>query len=197
MKNKTNFTASNREHVTEVAARLFLSRGYGYTSMDDVMRESQVSKSNIYYHFKSKEELLLSVVEFWIASYESILFQLLGQDQLTVEERIFAFLDRLITGVAERDCQGACPFITLYLQSPVNADQVKHRIARFFTEMHPLVRKLFEQGVRSREFRANLDPDAAARLFVASLEGSLVLAETMRDAKVIRETARQFCLMLH
>lgn len=64
----------NRTKAVEVAAQLFLRQGYAYVSMDEVVRVSGVSKSNIYYHFKNKEELLQAVVQFWIAQYESELY---------------------------------------------------------------------------------------------------------------------------
>ena len=44
----------NRTKAVEVAAQLFLRQGYAYVSMDEVVRVSGVSKSNIYYHFKNR-----------------------------------------------------------------------------------------------------------------------------------------------
>ncbi|MBU7318770.1 TetR/AcrR family transcriptional regulator [Paenibacillus oleatilyticus] len=196
-KNKTTSPPSNRQHVIETAAGLFLIRGYSYTSMDDVMRESQVSKSNIYYHFKSKEELLLAVVNYWAESYERSLFALLSRSELSVEERIMMFLDGLTEGIARRNGHGGCPFVTLYLQCPENAVPVRERIALFFTELQPMLVKLFRQGAAKGEFRQQLDPEQAAPLFIACLEGSLVLAETTKDLSVIETTVRGFCQMLH
>lgn len=194
-RNKTQ--PSNRERVIETAAQLFLTGGYAYTSMDDVMRESHVSKSNIYYHFKSKEDLLLAVVEYWADRYEDLVCTSLGEHELRVEERILAFTEMLAAGFTARGNHGGCPFITLYLQCSGESAAVKARIARFFTDMHPLLAKLFEQGIRKREFREEIRAEEAASLFIAALEGSLVLAETTRDAGVVRRTALQFCRMLH
>lgn len=186
----------NRKQVTEVAAKLFLIRGYAFTSMDDVMRESQVSKSNIYYHFKSKEELLLAVVEYWIDRYEASFFALLSQNDRSVEERVFAFLDELTTDIAGRDCQGGCPFISLYIQSPDQAVQVKRKITVFFAELQPMLAKLFLQGAKRNEFREGVRPEQAAALFIAVLEGALVLAETTNNLSVVEETAHHFFSML-
>ena len=59
-----NYKRSNKNRVIETAASLFLKVGYTYTSMDEVVQQSGVSKSNVYYHFSSKEELLLAVIDF-------------------------------------------------------------------------------------------------------------------------------------
>lgn len=187
---------SNRKHVVEVAAQLFLRGGYAHTSMDDVMRESRVSKSNIYYHFKSKEELLLAVVEYWAHTYETALAALLDQPGRTVEERAYAFLAALADGFAVRNCQGGCPFVSLYVQSPEQAEQVKARISRFFAELKPNLEKLFRQGIGAGEFRPDMDAAAVSMLFLTALEGALVLAETTSDVSIILETGRSFFKML-
>ncbi|WP_370570235.1 TetR/AcrR family transcriptional regulator [Paenibacillus sp. JCM 10914] len=57
---------SNRDTVLQVAAHLFLTKGYQLTSMDEIVDHCKVSKTNIYYHFKSKEELLLQIINRFI-----------------------------------------------------------------------------------------------------------------------------------
>lgn len=186
----------NRTKAVEVAAQLFLQQGYAYVSMDEVVRVSGVSKSNIYYHFKNKEELLQAVVQFWIAQYESELYLLLSQRERGVEERMNSFLELLSAGIENRNFKGTCPFVTLYMQAPESASLAKESISLFFRELVPMVEKLFQQGVERGEFRKGIEPGAAASLFVAALEGSLILAGTSRDLGIIEQSARTFCQML-
>ncbi len=186
----------NRTKAVEVAAELFLRQGYSYVSMDEVVRTSGVSKSNIYYHFKNKEELLQAVVQYWITQYESQLYLLLSQHEKGVEERIYSFISMLSAGIEARNYEGSCPFITLYMQTPASAPGVKDSISRFFREMQPMVEKLLQQGLDRGEFRKEIEPQSASALFIAALEGSLVLAETARDTSVIEHSVRTFCQML-
>jgi TetR/AcrR family transcriptional repressor of nem operon len=186
----------NRTKAVEVAAQLFLRQGYSYVSMDEVVRVSGVSKSNIYYHFKNKEELLQAVVQYWIAQYESELYLLLSQRERGVEERIYSFMAMLSAGIEGRNYEGSCPFVTLYMQTPDSAPQVKESISRFFRELRPMVEKLFQQGLDRGEFRKEIEPEPAALLFIAALEGSLILAGTARDVGIIEQSARTFCQML-
>lgn len=186
----------NRTKAVEVAAQLFLRQGYSYVSMDEVVRASGVSKSNIYYHFKNKEELLQAVVQYWIAQYESQVYILLSQRERSVEERVNSFIATLSAGIEGRNFEGSCPFITLYMQTPASAPEVKASISRFFRELQPMIEKLFQQGVDSGEFREGMDAGSVSSLFVAALEGSLVLAETARDTGIIEQSVRTFCQML-
>lgn len=186
----------NRTKAVELAAQLFLRQGYSYVSMDEVVRASGVSKSNIYYHFKNKEELLQAVVQYWIAQYESQVYILLSQRERSVEERVNSFISTLSAGIEGRNFEGSCPFITLYMQTPASAPDVKASISRFFRELQPMIEKLFQQGVDSGEFREGMDAGSVSSLFVAALEGSLVLAETARDTGIIEQSVRTFCQML-
>jgi len=193
MKNKL----MNRKHVIEVAAILFLEKGFAYTSMDELVRVSKVSKSNVYYHFSNKEELLEAVVDYWIAKYHFAIEEVINQQQFSVEQRVTMFLMQLAQGVQVREFKGSCPFITLAIQSPAQATQLKERIGLFFAELQSKVSLLIAQGVERGEFRKAIQPEEIASLFITNLEGALFIAETQKDATIITKTAQQFMKLLH
>ena len=62
-----------RDFILEKAKELFIQQGYSGTSMEDLVRYSGVSKGSIYYHFESKDELFLQLIEKdtkeWLASW--------------------------------------------------------------------------------------------------------------------------------
>jgi AcrR family transcriptional regulator len=51
------------ERLREVAAELFLARGYEGVSLDEIILQAGGSKANIYNHFGGKEGLFLAVIE--------------------------------------------------------------------------------------------------------------------------------------
>lgn len=54
-------TAQRRERVLETVAALIAEKGYEATSMRDVSEALGVSPAGLYYHFKSKEDLLYQI----------------------------------------------------------------------------------------------------------------------------------------
>ena len=54
---------NRRQRLLDAAARLFRERGYHVTSMREIAHEVGMLSGSIYYHFPSKEELLLAVYE--------------------------------------------------------------------------------------------------------------------------------------
>lgn len=72
--------------IVDAAMSCFLLKGYGGTSMDDIVKKSGVSKGGIYWHFKSKEDIFLHFIEREIANrkndFEAILNK---EDSLKVQ----------------------------------------------------------------------------------------------------------------
>jgi AcrR family transcriptional regulator len=53
--------ASTREKILDVALDLFTDQGFDGTSMREIAERLQISKPAIYYHFASKEEILMAL----------------------------------------------------------------------------------------------------------------------------------------
>lgn len=51
-----------KEQIREVSLRLFTEQGYDGTSLREIAEELGVTKAALYYHFKSKEEILDSLL---------------------------------------------------------------------------------------------------------------------------------------
>lgn len=194
--NMTTHKKLNKEHVVETAAKLFFEKGFVYTSMDEIVRISNVSKSNVYYHFSNKDELLVAVIDFWIDTYQKDLEVALSQISLSVEERTLLFLDSLSSGVEKRDYQGGCPFITLAIQAPNDATIIKEKIAQFFSSLTFVCERLIQEGIEKKEFNPNINQTEIAQLFITNLEGALFLAEVKKDNRIITTTAKQLFKLL-
>lgn len=62
MSRRAEQSRTTREHLVEVATRLFASRGYDGTSIEAVLEEASVSRGALYHHFKGKEALFDAVL---------------------------------------------------------------------------------------------------------------------------------------
>lgn len=70
--------AERKQEILNVAAKLFIKKGYKKTSIDDIAKEIGVVKGTCYHYFSSKSELYNQVVkqegEKYISGLEDILF---------------------------------------------------------------------------------------------------------------------------
>ncbi|GAA3103169.1 TetR/AcrR family transcriptional regulator [Streptosporangium carneum] len=55
--------ADTRTRIQEIALKLFVEQGYEATSLREIAEELGVTKAALYYHFKSKDEIVTSLAE--------------------------------------------------------------------------------------------------------------------------------------
>ena len=52
-----------KNEILDVAERLFCTKGFDNTSTNDILKEIGIARGTLYYHFKSKEEILDAMIE--------------------------------------------------------------------------------------------------------------------------------------
>jgi AcrR family transcriptional regulator len=62
MKSTDERRTDTREHIRSVALELFSEKGYDKSSLREIAERLGVTKAALYYHFKTKEEILASIV---------------------------------------------------------------------------------------------------------------------------------------
>jgi AcrR family transcriptional regulator len=71
---------SRRQAVLDIAAQMFAAKGYAGTSIRSITAAVGMLPGSIYYHFKSKEELLLAVYREGVARFEIAIDAALAED---------------------------------------------------------------------------------------------------------------------
>ena len=64
---------TTRQHIVKAADRLFYRKGYRATSFADIADAVRISRGNFYHHFKTKDEILESVIEARLAATRAML----------------------------------------------------------------------------------------------------------------------------
>ena len=65
--------AGTRARIQQVALELFTERGYEATSLREIAEQLGVTKAALYYHFKTKDEILESIVDDRVAMIEELI----------------------------------------------------------------------------------------------------------------------------
>lgn len=91
-------TTMNRMQVTGL--HLFYKNGYHDTSIDDILKELSLSKGAFYYHFESKEDFFVQIIQNLLVRkiYSSLIEPIEGHEN-TLELIINCFEDALETAV--------------------------------------------------------------------------------------------------
>ncbi|MCW2918378.1 MAG: transcriptional regulator, TetR family, partial [Actinomycetia bacterium] len=112
------------ESLLQVAVKLFNERGYDGTSMEDLSRKLGITKSAIYHHVPSKEELLRLALDRALDG----LFEVASEVEQT-PGRAIDRLERLVRG-SVAVLVDRLPFVTLLLRVRGNTKVERHALAR-------------------------------------------------------------------
>lgn len=190
MKKHSEKSQKTRSAVVGAAAALFHSKGYGDTSMDDIIRACGVAKGNVYYHFKNKEAVALAALERHKSDYFTTTFP---ADAATGESPL-EWLLKYIDGMAERmsadGCRKGCFFGNLALEMSPSSEPIRKSLEGYFTEVERRIAKLLSRAKRKGELPKQLDASRTAAMMLGLMEGALLLGKARRDPEGMRNAAR-------
>lgn len=89
-----------RAEFVDIAARLFAEHGFVATSLEDIAHQAGYSKAAVLYHFGSKDDLLVAVMEQHLDATVALVDELEGHS--AGPERVEHVIDRLVTFALQR-----------------------------------------------------------------------------------------------
>jgi AcrR family transcriptional regulator len=174
-------SAGKRERLIEAARNVFHRQGTEATTLADIAAAADVPVGNVYYYFKTKDELISAAIGSHVEVMSSA-FEQLGTHR-TPRSRLRAYI-RLLTDQRELVASSGCPQGSLCSELDKRDDELAGECARLIAIPIDWAEKQFREMGR-RDAR-----DLAVAL-VASYQGIALLANTFRDPELmVREGKR-------
>lgn len=172
-------SGARREALIEAASAQFHQRGIARSSLADVARAANVPPGNMFYYFRTKEELAGEVASNWTARVTSMLSDLETTEPDPVA-RIQALIERAGTRAPDYAANG-CPLAAI-------ARDVRLLDLSTVKGSEPLqtMSAWLETQLRAA---GSAQPKEHAAFMLATLQGSFALAHASRDASCVRDVA--------
>jgi TetR/AcrR family transcriptional regulator, transcriptional repressor for nem operon len=145
-----------RTRLIETAVKLAYRHGFRETSLADIATAARVPVGNVYYYFKTKDELGEAVVEWRLEEFRAQRAEL--EKLASPMQRISAFIDSI---QARRDelARGGCPLGGLCSELQKQGGALGKRAAALYTEPMRWLEEQFRAagyGQKSREHAVHL-----------------------------------------
>jgi TetR/AcrR family transcriptional regulator, transcriptional repressor for nem operon len=180
---------STRDRLIQTAMQLFWEKGYGSTSVADVLHAAGVNSGSLYHFFPGKQDLLLAVLDAYRGGIDQMLLAPAWKGVDDPIERVFALLARYRLGIVQTDCVYACPIGSLALEIHEPDPPVRKAIAANFKAWTDAVEACLA-AAGPRLPRA-LDRRELARFVLTAMEGGVMQARTHRDPAYFDSSVRQ------
>ena len=169
--------SDKRERLIEAAKFLFHKRGFTGTTLADIAEESHVPLGNVYYYFKTKEDLAAAVIDVRRAEYGSMYE--LWEQQESSKDRLLSYLSFMERNAAEISRSG-CPLGSLCLElNKENSTLSPRADGVLLNQLDWLCAQFDREGMG--------DARKLATHLMTSLQGSSLLSNALHDPKILRE----------
>ncbi|WP_345633870.1 TetR/AcrR family transcriptional regulator [Rugosimonospora acidiphila] len=168
---------ATRERIVEAAADLILARGVGGTSLDDIRAGTATSKSQLFHYFPGgKSELIGAIAAFQAGRVLEAQRPYL--DTLDTWEAWQGWRDAVVAHYGSQPHWG-CPIGTLASEltgnDPTRALEVAAHLDHWRGHLRAGLARMRDAGL----LRPEADPERLALSTFASLQGGLLLTQTM------------------
>ena len=158
---------NSKKEILKAAMKIFVVNGYSDTKMDDIALGAGLSKGAVYHHFNSKNELFLSLIDFWEDSFlpkfysknyqnvsaSNVLKELAYEIALNFKNKKYLFLAELeLWALANRD------------------SKVRERTKKLYNKILNHLENIFKKAILDGEYK-NIDPGMAAMAVMTSMQG--------------------------
>ena len=168
----------NRDNIITAAKELFETKGIEKTTMDDIARQADYSKSTIYVYFKSKEDIYNSIVR----DYLDILIGELDiciSDDKDFEASYYGLCDCLVR-FEEKYPQY---YASLMGEEKMTNSRKSHDISdtEMSDKLEMMIKKLLEKGLKYQDIRKDLELQPTILYVWSAISGIIQVAERQRE----------------
>jgi AcrR family transcriptional regulator len=184
--------AATRDRILEIAQASVLSKGFGATSIEEVISEAGITKGGFFYHFKDKNELAHEMLRRYVTENDRIFDSIFGRGQELTDDPLEAFLISLKL-LAEvmidlPTVHPGCLISAICYQERLFDREVRELSASSVRGWNKRFLGHLEQIAAVYPVRDNINLADLANMLSCVIDGAIIMSKSLHD---IREIERQ------
>lgn len=182
------------EQILDLAEMLIQTRGYSAFSYQDISDALGITKASIHYHFASKTDLGIAVVDRYVDRFGAALVAI-AEDQSQPAMAMLDFYIEPYVGYASTPDQ-VCLCGALAGEILALPPELRDRVDRFFRAHQTWLTGILKRGAARGEFKLAAPAGKVARLVFGALQGALLIKRTTGDPSQMRDVIAVLKLQL-
>lgn len=171
-----------RQFIVEKTAPIFNKKGYFATSLSDITTATGLTKGSIYGNFKDKDDLALQVYTYQSKKIADAVEQRISPHR-TALKKLFAFFDFYKENFKNIAASGGCPLMNAAVEVDDSLPFLTPKVKRSFTLWKERLISILDEGIKNGEFKQHISAEHFAIIFMAMIEGGILLAKISGRAK--------------
>ena len=184
------------EKILDAALSLMVSRGYSATTVDDIAKHAGLTKGAVYFHFKSKTDILIKLLDI----IEKLIIG--GMTERVIKAGPTS-TDKLVAAIhsqgklAESKTKYLLLFTIALLEFNGTDSVIEMRVRSIYGAYIAALEEIIRAGKSSGEFQVDVDPQELAAVVMALEHGTLTewyLRSKVLDGPQLVRAARHVLL---
>lgn len=148
-----------RNEILDVAEELFAAKGYDNASTNDILERIGIARGTLYYHFKSKEEILDAIIA-------RMTDRLMAKATEASQQKDRSVIERIVLAVQALNVDSKLGVeVVRQAHKPQNALMHQKMQERLLAGINPIITRLIEEGIEQGLFSTDY-PAEAVEMFM-------------------------------
>ena len=172
---------ATRARIVMTAASLIYEHGAERITLDHVMDESRVSKSQLYHYFANKDELIREVIRLQTAQVVDANRQ--GLERVDTLQGLRTWRNAAVRSFRKAGTVGGCPVGSLANELSGQSEEARRLLDQSFSAWSIIIGDSLARMKERGELTPSTQPASLAIAVLAAIQGGILLAKTARSAK--------------
>ncbi|CAM4250446.1 TetR family transcriptional regulator [Bacillus manliponensis] len=152
-----------RNEILNTAEKLFVTKGYTKTTVNDILQEIGIAKGTFYHYFKSKEEVMDAVIVRIVKADVEVAKKIASDSTIPVLEKLF----HILTVQAPKSGGNKEQMIEQF-HKPNNAEMHQKSLVQSIVHVTPVLTEVIQQGINEKVFVTDYPQETMEFLLAAA-----------------------------
>jgi len=185
---------STQQKLIDSARYLIQTRGYSAFSYQDISDSLGIRKASIHYHFASKTDLGIAVVDRYIARFDAALTEIADDNSKSSMAMLDFYVQPYLQFASTPDRICLCG--ALAGEMPALPSELRAPVDHFFRTHQAWLTNILKRGAARGEFKLPAPASKVARFIFAALQGALLVKRTTDDPSQLNDVISVMKLQL-
>jgi len=163
----TNLQNIRKDQIMNAAQAVVVSKGYDQSRMDDIVEKAQLSKGAIYWYYKSKKDVYLSLIDYWFNEYSAGVLRCL-EDKNSSSEQLRSLFEYFVDQF-DQNPDTFKIMVEFWRTSGLDPD-FNDKLQEIYSQFLEYIIDIIKNGIESGEFK-EVDPRITALSILINIEG--------------------------
>lgn len=181
---KRDVYMDTKSRIMEESFKLFLKKGFVDVSLNEIRKASNITTGGFYYHFDSKDTLLVAVIEKYIFNYFNSTIRQIRDFEGTPKEKLKTVILSIVGETQLSESSEKIDYRTLHLLL-MEGVQKYEIISKYYTEFYynllNFIKDVLDEGIAQGIIRTDIDSTEFATFIQTSMVGTVLMWIALPD----------------